>query len=153
MAIADPKGARFGAALFAAASLYMLWEAVTRAPSIGERPWVGYVGACIFAGFAIRLLWIARHPLAVVDTRAGRTDIIVGVIEGAGYFLALAIGIGWLMRYLAGRASSPDDAERSGLAVLALLFALVILGIVSALWRRLRARAAPRPRDRGTTGA
>ena len=153
MAIPDPKGARFGAVLFAAASLYMLWEAVTGAPTISERPWVGYVGACIFAGFAIRLLWVARNPLAVIDTRASRTDIIVGVIEGAGYFLALSIGVGWVMRYLSGRASPPDDAERSGLMVLAFVLAILALGVASALRRRLRGRGAPSVSDQKTTDA
>jgi hypothetical protein len=152
VAIADPTGARFGAVLFAAGSLYMLWEAVTCAPSIAERPWVGYVGACIFAGFAMRLLWVARNAHAV-ETRTTRIDIIAGVIEGAGYFLALSIGIGWLMRYLSGRASPPDDAERSGLMVLAFVLALIVVGIASALGRRVRSHDAPKLGDGETTDA
>ena len=131
----------------------MLWEAVTNSPSIGPRPWVGYVGASIFAGFAMRLLWVAQKPLHVVETRASRTDIVVGVIEGAGYLLALSMGIGWLMRYLSGRAAPPEDAERSGLMVLASVLALLVLGIASALRRRLRERAAASLGDRETTDA
>ena len=142
MPMASRKGAAFAACMFGAMSVYFVWVGVSDAPSFEGHTWAGYVGAVLFAFFAINAVRVALRPESRDSDRPSLVYRLVLIVEGAGYLLAAAVGVDWLMRRLLGRAGPSDELQRSGLWVLAGMAVLLLLFVVGAI-RRHQKRAEP----------
>jgi hypothetical protein len=129
---ANRKGAAFAACMFGAISLYFVWLGASDAPRFQGHAWRGYIGAVLFALFAIKAARVAHHPETYDPDRPSLGYRLALLLEGAGLLLAAVLGFDWLMKRLAGRAGPADELQRSGLWVLAGVAALLLLIVVRA---------------------
>jgi hypothetical protein len=133
----DPKGIAVAAWMCGAVSLYLLWLGVSDAPQFGGNAWVAYVGAALFAVLAWKTARRARLPA----TELGPPSIgerVATAVEATAYFIAALLGIQWLLARSSGDAAAPDDAQRAGLWVVAVISALIVVVAARAILRRYR---------------
>ena len=139
MTTANRQGAIFIGVMFAAMSVYFVWVALTSPPFFQLDSWAAYLGAALFALFAIRSMRVARHPERYDPSRPSAGYYLTLIFEAAWCLGAVLMGVDWLIERIIGPGNLADEMQRTAFWVLAGI-TIVLLALFG---RRRREKAGP----------
>jgi hypothetical protein len=148
MTTANRQGAIFMAVMCAAMSVYFVWVGLTSPSFFHLDSRAAYLGAALFALFAIKDMRVARHPERYDLDRPSIGYYVGLVFEAAGCLGAVLMGVDWLIERIVGPGNLAADMQRTALWVLGGI--TVVLLALFAL-RRHYAAAIPTQSRIGTT--
>jgi hypothetical protein len=114
---ANRQGAIAMSVTSAAISVYFVWVGLTKPSFFQLDSLAAYLGAALFALFAIRGMRVARHPERYELSRPSAGYYVGLILEAAGCLGAVLMGFDWLIVQMIGPGNLADEMQRRALWV------------------------------------